>query len=297
LATISFRPAIMLSPILDNQVAVRLAALLAIVVLVASWEILKPRRELSMSKALRWTNNWLISVLNSVMLSLLFPLLAVGLALLAEEKNWGLFNVHEVPALFSIPLFLILFDLAIYWQHCLYHRIPILWRLHRMHHADPDFDVSTGIRFHPLSIILSMLIKMLVIILLGPPAIAVLLAEILLNVIAMFNHGNIYIPPGIDKVLRLFLVTPDMHRLHHSVIAEETNSNFGFNFPWWDRLFGSYRAQPKGGHIAMEIGIRGFQRPEDQMLHRLILQPLLTPKKYKPTEYKPTEYKPTTDED
>lgn len=273
----------MLSPILDNQFAVRLGALLAIVVLVATWEILKPRRTLSMSKALRWTNNWLISALNSVMLSLLFPILAVGVAMLAQEKHWGLFNVHGVPALYSVPLFLVVFDLTIYWQHRLYHRVPILWRLHRMHHADADFDVSTGIRFHPLSIILSMLIKMLVIVLLGPPAIAVLLAEILLNVIAMFNHGNIYIPPRIDKVLRLFLVTPDMHRVHHSVIPEETNSNFGFNFPWWDRLFGSYRDQPRGGHINMEIGIRGFQGAEDQMLHRLILHPFLTPRENSPS--------------
>jgi sterol desaturase/sphingolipid hydroxylase (fatty acid hydroxylase superfamily) len=266
----------MLSPILDSQFAVRLGAMLVIVLLVASWEILKPRRPLSISKPLRWTNNWLISALNSALLSLVFPIMAVGVAMLADEKNWGLFNVLEVPALLSIPLFVLAFDFAIYWQHRLYHLVPILWRLHRMHHADPDFDVSTGIRFHPVSIIVSMLIKMLVVVALGPPAIAVLISEVLLNVMSMFNHGNIYIPPRIDKILRRILVTPDMHRLHHSVIVQETNSNFGFNFPWWDRLFGSYRDQPKGGHAAMEIGIRGFQNEHEQMLHRLLLHPLYT---------------------
>ncbi len=264
----------MLSFILDNQFVVRLSALLTIVFLVASWEIIKPRRPLSMSKLLRWTNNWLISILNSVLLSLVFPILAVGVAMLADERNWGLFNLLEVPALASIPMFILAFDFTIYWQHRLYHWMPVLWRLHRMHHADPDFDVSTGIRFHPVSIILSMLIKMCVVVLLGPPALAVLVSEVLLNVTSMFNHGNILIPPRVDKLLRLFLVTPDMHRVHHSVIAKETNSNFGFNFPWWDRVFGSYRDQPRGGHVAMEIGQRGFQNARDQTLHRLVLHPL-----------------------
>ncbi len=264
----------MLSPVLDNHIAVRFIALLAIVLVVASWEVLRPRRQLSMPRALRWSNNGLLSALNSVVLSLVFPVLAVGVALLAGQRHWGLFNLLEAPAWLSIPLFLLVFDLAIYWQHRLYHRLPLLWRLHRVHHADPDFDVSTGIRFHPLSIILSMSIKLVLVVLLGPPAIAVLVAEVLLNVISMFNHGNIGISPRVDKYLRLFLVTPDMHRLHHSVVEDETNSNFGFNFPWWDRLFGSYRDQPEGGHSAMEIGVRGFQRAEDQVIHRLILHPL-----------------------
>lgn len=264
----------MLSLILDNNSLVRLAAFLLAVLLVGSWEVVRPRRPLSISKLLRWTNNWLISALNSVVLFLIFPVLGVGVALLAAENHWGLFNALELPPPLSIPLFILLFDLAIYWQHRIYHAIPWLWRLHRMHHADPDFDVSTGIRFHPVSIVLSMLIKMLVIVLLGPPPVAVLLAEIILNVTAMFNHGNIYLPPRIDAILRLFLVTPDMHRVHHSVNSDETNTNFGFNFPWWDRLFGSYRAQPRGGHAHMEIGVCGFQNTEAQMLHRLLLHPL-----------------------
>jgi sterol desaturase/sphingolipid hydroxylase (fatty acid hydroxylase superfamily) len=264
----------MLSLVLDNHSLVRLLAFLVVVSLVASWEVLRPRRALSISKWLRWSNNWGISVLNSVVLYLVFPLLAVGLAMLAAENQWGLFNALQLPILPAIVLFILLFDLAIYWQHRLYHLIPWLWRLHRMHHADPDYDVSTGIRFHPLSTVLSMLIKMLVIVSLGPPPVAVLLAEIILNVTAMFNHGNIYLPPRVDAVLRLFVVTPDMHRVHHSVRPEELNRNFGFNFPWWDRLFGSYRAQPAGGHTAMEIGVPGFQDTESQKLHRLLLHPL-----------------------
>jgi sterol desaturase/sphingolipid hydroxylase (fatty acid hydroxylase superfamily) len=267
----------MLSLILDNHSAVRLVCFLVALGIIAGWEIWRPRRPLSISKTLRWTSNWLISVLNSLLLPVVFPILAVGVALFAAEKNWGLFNSLDIPEAISIPVFILLFDLAIYWQHRIYHKVPWLWRLHRMHHADPDFDVSTGIRFHPLSIILSMLIKMSVVLVLGPPAVAVLLAEVILNVTAMFNHGNIALPPRVDKVLRLFLVTPDMHRVHHSVRPEEANTNFGFNFPWWDRMFGSYRAQPVNGHLGMEIGVQGFQSIDDQRLYRLLLHPLATP--------------------
>jgi sterol desaturase/sphingolipid hydroxylase (fatty acid hydroxylase superfamily) len=271
-----------LSVILDNNSSLRLAALLLMVFLVGTWELWKPRRPLRASKLQRWSNNWLISALNSVLLPLVFPILAVAVAVLAAQRHWGLFNALELHQIIVIPLFILLFDLTIYWQHRLYHKIPWLWRLHRMHHADPDFDLSTGIRFHPISIILSMLIKMLVIVLLGPPPVAVLLAEIILNVTAMFNHGNIYLPPRIDAVLRLFLVTPDMHRVHHSVAPDETNTNFGFNFPWWDRLFGSYRAQPRDGHSNMDIGVRGFQGHDTQRIDRLLLHPWCKPESPKP---------------
>ena len=267
----------MLALILDHDSQVRLIAFLLAVSLVGGWEVLAPRRRLSLSKLLRWGNNWLISVVNSVLLVLLFPVLAVGVAIFATANHWGLFNVLDLPALVSIPLFIVLFDLAIYWQHRIYHKVPWLWRLHRMHHCDPDFDVSTGIRFHPLSIIASMLIKMLVVLALGPPPLAVLLAEIILNVTAVFNHGNIYLSPRVDVVLRHFVVTPDMHRVHHSVMAEETNANFGFNFPWWDHLFNTYRSQPGAGHTGMEIGIDGFQSAREQTLHRLLLHPFLKP--------------------
>lgn len=265
----------MLAFIIDNQSAIRLAALLAIVALVGCWEMIWPRRARAISKSIRWTNNWLISTLNALLLPVVFPVLAVGVALIAQRNHWGLFNVIGLPDAIGIPLFVLLFDCAIYWQHRLYHVVPALWRLHRMHHADPDFDVSTGIRFHPVSILLSMVIKMAVVIALGPSPVAVLVSEILLNVSSMFNHGNIYISPKVDRYLRLFLVTPDVHRVHHSVKRHEMNSNFGFNFPWWDRLFGTYRAQPEAGHEAMEIGIRGFQASRDQMLDRLLLHPFL----------------------
>lgn len=265
----------MLALVLDNDTQVRLLAFLLAILLIGCWEVVAPRRVLTISKWLRWVNNWSISTLNSILLFLVFPVLGVGVAFLAAENHWGLFNLLELPTLVSIPLFIILFDLAIYWQHRIYHLVPLLWRLHRMHHSDPDFDVSTGIRFHPLSIFLSMLIKMLVIVSLGPPPVAVLLAEIILNVTTMFNHGNIYISPKVDRVLRLFVVTPDMHRVHHSVVPEETNANFGFNFPWWDRIFKTYKAQPKGGHETMEIGVHGFKSARSQYLDRLLAHPFL----------------------
>jgi sterol desaturase/sphingolipid hydroxylase (fatty acid hydroxylase superfamily) len=264
----------MLSLVLDNHSLVRLLVFLVAVSLITLWEVVSPRRTLSASKGFRWLNNWLLSALNSLLLPLVFPLMAVSVALLAAEHQWGLFNLLGLPVFVGIPLFILIFDLTIYWQHRLFHLVPWLWRLHRVHHADPDFDVSTGIRFHPVSIILSMAIKMAVIILVGPPAVAVLLAEVILNVTAMFNHGNINIPLKVDAALRLFLVTPDMHRVHHSCATDETNSNFGFNFPWWDRLFGSYRAQPEKGHLDMEIGIKMLHGIDQQRIDRLLLQPL-----------------------
>jgi sterol desaturase/sphingolipid hydroxylase (fatty acid hydroxylase superfamily) len=165
----------------------------------------------------------------------------------------------------------LLLDMVIYWQHRLFHQVPMLWRLHKVHHADLDFDVTTGVRFHPLEILLSMLIKLLAVLLIGPPALAILLFEVLLNGTALFNHANVYIPPSIDRLLRLVVVTPDMHRVHHSSIYVETNSNYGFNLPWWDRMFASYRAQPQDGHTGMHIGLRDI--PERQTLLRLLLLP------------------------
>jgi sterol desaturase/sphingolipid hydroxylase (fatty acid hydroxylase superfamily) len=154
-------------------------------------------------------------------------------------------------------------DFIIYLQHVLVHAVPLLWRLHRMHHADLDYDVTTGARFHPIEIILSMLIKFATIVVLGPPVVAVVIFEILLNATAMFNHGNVRLPLGLDRVLRLILVTPDMHRVHHSVEDDEANCNFGFSLPWWDRLFGTYRDQPRGGHEGMTIGIHKFRTPKE----------------------------------
>jgi sterol desaturase/sphingolipid hydroxylase (fatty acid hydroxylase superfamily) len=201
-------------------------------------------------------------VLNSVVLRLLFPAAAVGVAVLAEQRGWGLLNLYRMPDLFSVVIAVVALDFVIWLQHVMVHAIPLLWRLHRVHHADLDYDLTTGARFHPLEIILSMLIKFATILVLGPPVLAVVIFEVLLNATAMFNHGNIRIPERIDRVLRLFVVTPDMHRVHHSVHAPLTNSNFGFNLPWWDRLFGTYVAQPPEGHVAMEIGLADLRDPK-----------------------------------
>lgn len=225
----------------------------------AVWEIITPRRKLNVSKRIRWTNNLGIVVLNTIILRLLFPAAAIGMATFAHTQNWGLFNYFQIPYWFAVIMTIIVMDAVIYFQHVLVHAVPMLWRLHRVHHADLDFDVTTGARFHPIEIILSMLIKFATILLLGPPVIAVVIFEVLLNATSMFNHGNVRVPQHIDRFLRWFIVTPDMHRVHHSVESDETNSNFGFNLPWWDRLFGTYRNQPRAGHEQMIIGINTFR--------------------------------------
>ena len=212
---------------------------------------------------MRWINNLGLVALNTVLLRLLFPAAAVGIAAFAADQGWGLLNYFQTPAWLAIPAAVIAMDFVIWLQHVMVHAIPLLWRLHRVHHADPDYDVTTGARFHPIEIILSMLIKFATILLLGPPVVAVIIFEVLLNATAMFNHGNVRLPTGIDRVLRWFVVTPDMHRVHHSVEDDETNSNFGFNLPWWDRLFGTYRDQPRGGHEGMTIGIHGYRAPRE----------------------------------
>ena len=225
----------------------------------ALWEVLSPRRALTVSKAVRWTNNLGLVFLNSFILRLLFPAAAIGVAALAFEHGWGVFNYYAVPYWLAVVGSVVILDFVIYLQHVMVHAVPALWRLHRVHHADLDFDVTTGARFHPIEIILSILIKFAAILLLGPPLLAVVIFEVLLNATAMFNHSNVRIPPAIDRVLRWFVVTPDMHRVHHSVYDDETNSNFGFNLPWWDRLFGTYRAQPRDGHTGMTIGISTYR--------------------------------------
>ncbi|MCW8962521.1 MAG: sterol desaturase family protein, partial [Gammaproteobacteria bacterium] len=248
--------------IVGHEVAIRLSFFFGVLAIIALWEIASPRRQLTVSKALRWTNNLGLTFLNTIILRLLFPAAAVGVALATQEKGWGLLNNYELPYIVSFVVAVIVMDFVIYLQHVMVHAIPVLWRLHRVHHADLDYDLTTGARFHTLEIILSMLIKFATIILLGPAVVAVVIFEVLLNATAMFNHGNIYIPEKIDRVLRLFVVTPDMHRVHHSVHAPMANSNFGFNLPWWDRIFGTYVAQPPEGHIEMEIGIEEFRDPQ-----------------------------------
>ena len=252
---------------------IRLAAFGGVFIIMAAWEFIVPRRKQAIGRGWRWPNNLDVVVVDTLLVRILFPTTAVGLALLAEARGFGLFNVIALPAWIGVVGSVVILDLAIYLQHVLFHAVPALWRLHRMHHADLEFDVSTGLRFHPIEILLSMLIKFAVVAALGAPALSVLIFEVLLNATSMFNHGNVHIPLAMDRLLRWVVVTPDIHRVHHSILARETNSNFGFNLPWWDRLFGTYRAQPAAGHEAMTIGIEQFRDSRELGLDRLLVQP------------------------
>jgi sterol desaturase/sphingolipid hydroxylase (fatty acid hydroxylase superfamily) len=245
--------------ILNHEPAIRLACFFGIFAIMAVWELLAPRRRLSQPKARRWFNNLGLVVFNTALLRLAFPLAAVGMATTAGLNDWGLFNRVEAPGWLALIASVVILDGAIYLQHVMFHAVPLFWRLHRVHHADLDFDVTTGSRFHPVEILLSMLIKFAVIVLLGPPVVAVVVFEVLLNATAMFNHSNVRLPAPLDAFLRWVIVTPDMHRVHHSHLEYETNSNFGFNLSVWDRLFGTYRNQPEEGHEGMVIGIDTFR--------------------------------------
>jgi len=258
-----------------NEPIIRLSAFLGIFAIMALWEVIAPRRKRAFSRLTRWPNNIGIVVFNTVVMRVLFPTAAVGMALAAEANGWGLFNTFVVPEFLAVVMAVVIMDFAIYLQHVLVHAVPALWRLHRMHHADLDYDVTTGARFHPIEIVISMGLKLMVVSALGAPALAVLAFEVILNATAMFNHGNVHIPAGLDRVLRLIVVTPDMHRVHHSVIPKETNSNFGFSLPWWDRLFGTYTAQPQDGHEGMTIGIEQFRKGRDLRLDKMLVQPFL----------------------
>lgn len=232
-----------------------------------------PRRALVTSKKLRWINNLTIIIINPLVVRVIFPVLVLEMAAKGQEYRWGLLNNVDLPNGLELVVGIVVLDLIIYLQHVMFHAIPIFWRLHMMHHADLDYDLTTGLRFHPLEIILSTAIKLSVVAALGPPAAAVLIFEVLLNGVAMFNHGNVYIPLKIDRVLRYFVVTPDMHRVHHSVIIRETNSNFGFNLPWWDRIFGTYRDQPAKGHTDMVIGLSNYRNAARQTLRWMLALP------------------------
>jgi sterol desaturase/sphingolipid hydroxylase (fatty acid hydroxylase superfamily) len=262
-----------MSWILSHEPGVRLGAFIGVFAVMALWEAAAARRELRTAKGSRWFANLGITVLNTVVLRLVFPAAAVGVAAVAADRGWGLFNNLAAPPAIAIIGSVLVLDLVIYLQHVMFHAVPALWRLHMVHHADLDFDVTTGLRFHPLEIVLSMVIKFAAVVLLGPPAVAVLIFEVLLNATSMFNHGNVRIPLALDHVVRWFVVTPDMHRVHHSIDQRETNSNFGFNLPWWDRLLGTYRAQPAAGHEAMTIGLEQFQERRRQTLPWLVALP------------------------
>lgn len=259
--------------ILTNEPAIRMLGFVSVLSVMAIWEILASRRPQTIKRRLRWPGNLAIVILDTLAVRLLFPLAAVGAAVYASEQGWGLLNLVSIPGWVVMVLAILALDLTIYFQHRLFHAVPWLWRLHRMHHADLEFDVTTGLRFHPLEIVLSMAIKMAVVVLIGAPAWAVVVFEVLLNATSLFNHANVRLPQSVDRWLRLLLVTPDMHRVHHSAIQRETDSNFGFSVPWWDRLFGTYRAQPEKGHLGMTIGIDDFRTEHDLRLDQMLVQP------------------------
>ena len=260
-----------------NEATVRLGAFAGVFTAIALWEAAAPRRTRSYSRFERWPSNLAIVALNTALIRILLPTTAVALAVLGAKRSWGLFNSQPLPPWMAVVGSIVLLDAAIYLQHVMFHAVPALWRVHRMHHADLDFDVTTGARFHPIEIGLSMMIKFGAVVTLGAPALGVLLFEVLLNATSMFNHGNVRIPARFDRYLRWLVVTPDMHRVHHSIVVGETNSNFGFNLPWWDRLLGTYRDQPAAGHDGMTIGIEQFRAARELWLDRMLLQPFRGP--------------------
>jgi sterol desaturase/sphingolipid hydroxylase (fatty acid hydroxylase superfamily) len=259
--------------LLANEPTIRLGVFTTVLLAMAAWEFVAPRRAQGFGRALRWPGNLGVVLLDALLVRLAFPVAAVALALIAEEREWGLLNVLALPVWLATFVSIVLLDLAIYLQHVLFHAVPALWRLHRMHHADLEFDATTGVRFHPVEILLSAGIKLAVVAALGPPAAAVVLFELALNATSLFNHGNVRLAPRLDRVLRWMVVTPEMHRVHHSAAPRETNSNFGFNLPWWDRLFGTYRAEPAAGHEGMTIGIEQFRDPAELSFGRMLTQP------------------------
>ena len=255
------------------EMIIRLAAFGVFFSAFALWELAAPRRGLGVGRARRWPGNLGILLADILTVRVLVPTAAVGASLYASGNGWGLINYLQLRLSVAALIGFLALDLAIYLQHVVFHKVPVLWRLHRMHHADLDIDVTTGVRFHPLEILISLFIKIAVILVLGIPVVAVILFEVLLNVTSMFNHSNVSMPAWLDRVLRFIVVTPDMHRVHHSILRRETDSNFGFNLPWWDRLFGTYRAQPEAGHTGMTIGIPIFRDPGELRIDRMLTQP------------------------
>ena len=261
--------------VVANALGLRLGGFLGVLAVMTLWELCAPRRRLSASRWQRWPSNLGLVAVDALMLRLLSPVAAVGAALLAREQGWGLFNALSLPLWVVVPVCLLVLDLAIYGQHVVFHKVPLLWRLHRVHHTDVDLDATSGVRFHPFEIALSLVFKIAIIVVLGAPAVAIVVFEVLLNATAMFNHANVRLPRAADRILRAAIVTPDMHRVHHSVHRDETDSNFGFNLSLWDRLFGTYRDQPRDGHLGMTIGLAMFRSSRERWLPRLLIQPFV----------------------
>jgi sterol desaturase/sphingolipid hydroxylase (fatty acid hydroxylase superfamily) len=260
---------------METDTVIRFGAFLIVFAILSTLELFAPRRRLTISKSRRWFANLIIVALNPLSVALIYPVFPVGMALLASERSWGLFNQLALPYWLKVLMGVVALDFAVYAQHVLHHAIPVLWRLHMVHHSDLDFDMTTGLRFHPIEIVVSMAIKLSAVAALGAPPLAVLIFEVTLNATSMFNHSNIRLPEKVDRILRLFVVTPDMHRVHHSVIIRETNSNYGFNLPWWDRLLGTYKDQPAMGHTDMVIGLSQYRDPKKISLPRLLVLPFV----------------------
>lgn len=258
---------------MEDPTVIRLSFFIGGFCLFAVWELICPRKSLTQNKTVRWLNNMGLIISNSMLLTIAMPILAFQAAQIAHQYSLGLFNNISFPYWITVLLCVLLLDLAIYLQHLVFHRVPLLWRLHRVHHADQDIDLTTGSRFHPIEILLSVWIKIVVVFFLGAPAIAVVIFEVVLNVSAMFNHSNAKLPLTIDKWMRKTVVTPDMHRVHHSIVAKETHSNFGFFLSIWDRIFKTYISQPTGGHDNCIIGVPQFRNPKEQYLHKMLSQP------------------------
>lgn len=255
------------------EIAIRIGCAGLIFAAMAVWEWRAPRRKQTVGRRPRWPGNIGILVIDILAVRLLVPVTAVGIALIATGRGWGLFNLAGLPEAAKVVLGVVALDFVIYGQHFLFHHVPALWRLHRMHHADLDIDVTTGLRFHPLEILISLAIKMAAVVILGVPALAVLIFEVLLNATSMFNHSNVALPKRLEPIARWIVVTPQMHQVHHSVLRAETDSNFGFNLPWWDRLFGTYRAEPAAGETGMTIGLPIFRAVAESHILKLLTQP------------------------
>ncbi|MBA3815643.1 MAG: sterol desaturase family protein [Parachlamydiaceae bacterium] len=262
--------------IFNNWVQLRVVIFMGIFLILALGELVFPKRvKAQVSQKTRWISNIGIVLLDNFLMRLILPIMAIDMAIFAQKMNWGIFNLIEIPFWLNLILTIVILDFIIYLQHVMFHTFPLFWRVHRMHHADVDFDVTTGIRFHPIEVIISMGIKIGSVALLGASPIGVLVFEIILNATSMFSHSNLRLPLAFDRVLRCVIVTPDMHRVHHSIHKNETNSNFGFNFSFWDRIFGTYINQPSEGHFKMTIGISDFRQPKYLRFDWLLLIPFI----------------------
>ena len=258
---------------ISPETLVRLGFFAAIFFIVALGEKIAPRRNLLKSRFKRWISNLGMQIIDVVVLRLVFPVFPVGLAVICAQRGWGLLNYYPITPLPALIIGVLALDFVIYLQHRMFHFVPVFWRVHMVHHTDEDIDVTTAVRFHPLEIILSLLFKIAAVAAIGAPPLSVLIFEVMLNGASMFNHGNIRIPLYFDRVIRMILVTPDMHRVHHSVVVRETNSNYGFSFSWWDRILGTYKAQPQEGHGRMKIGLNGYHDDRSLKLSALLMMP------------------------